>query len=123
MVISEGPLVDSEQNQPNLQPCKRRAAGCGFRQQNGMRRLKRSHATQPVRTGRSGRLAVRQFRRLQLAAVSPAIQVFDDLPMARTQRLWRVGLLGKCTWQLETVGHGKSSLGSNYRSITTRNQP
>jgi hypothetical protein len=30
--------------------------------------------------------------------------------MARTQRLWRVGLLGKCTWQLETVGHGKSSL-------------
>src|ERR1700733_11513315 len=103
-------LESDHQSNLTLNPARRERRDAAFVSKMLQGASDSGAACRAARTVGSGRLTLRRFRRLQPAAVGPAIQVFDDLLMARTQRLWRVGLLGKCTWQLETVGHGKSSL-------------
>src|ERR1700761_1534127 len=56
----------------------------------------------------SGALGRRHRRRLQAGAVGPAIEILDDLLVARATRFWRLRLVRELTRKLNVLCHGRS---------------
>ena len=54
---------------------------------------------------RSDRFPIGLCRRLQLRTVGPAVEVFDDVGVARPARRRRLSLFGQLAGKLDVLGH------------------